>query len=245
MDNKVTKKRAALHFEYDWLKYVLVLLASILVFYIIYWQINVTREFEKLDIYFSTYQQNVGTTLSDGFKQKLSEEGDSTIRKVNISYQTPLDNSYTMTMTANSYTSDLMILPDTYMESQSYNFVEFTEDILEECIPEGMEVEKYVYPSTDEALKKHHGKIYAIRIDNLKKIDNSVNKENSPFVFDLTQFVKEEEKEAYEEYSSKFYLVINPNSVNIGKYGKDTDYQHLKQTFRFVRYFLETYNVWY
>ena len=243
MDNKITKKRVALHFEYDWLKYVLVLLASILIFYIVYWQINVTREFEKLDIYFSTYQNNSGTNLSDGFKQKLKEEGDDIIRKVNVSYQNPNSSSYPMTTTTNSYTSDVMILPEYYMESQAFNFIEFSDDILKDCIPEGMEVEKYVYPSTNEVYKEYHGKIYAIRIDNLKKIDNSINKENSPFIFDMTQIVSESEKENYAQSPTKFYMVINPNSVNIGKYGKDKDYRHLKHTFRFIRYFLETYNV--
>ncbi len=242
MDNKITKKRAAIHFEYDWLKYVLILLASILVFYIIYWQINVTREFEKLDIYFSTYQNNNGNALSEGFKQKLSESGDDVIRDVNISYSDPSTTTYAMLTTTNSYTSDIMVLTETDMKNQAHNYVEFTEEIWAECVPSDMEVERYVYQSEDDVLAHLNGKTFGIRIDNLKKLDNS-KVVHPAFVFDISTIIPEDEMAGYEAYDTKFYMTINPNSVNIGAYGKDKNYRHLKQTFEFVRYFLEVYNV--
>lgn len=88
MDNKVTKKRVALHFEYDWLKYVLVILASVFVFYMIFMQINITREFERIDVFFACYSNN-NAALDDDFLDKLGSEGDDVIREVNIQYQTP------------------------------------------------------------------------------------------------------------------------------------------------------------
>ena len=243
MDNKVTKKRISLHFEYDWLKYVLVLLASILIFYLVYWQINVTREFEKLDIYFSTYQNNNGTKLSDEFKAHLSSKGDDIIRDVNISYQDPATSTYGALTTTNSYTSDIMILTEKDMKLYGYDYVEINDDIWSECVPDGMEVERFVFTSEEVELAQFNGKTYGIRIDNLKKLDNSVHKANAPFIFDLRHIIPEDEMEGFEAYDTKFYLTINPNSVNIGKYGKDKNYRHLKQTFEFIRYFLNTYNV--
>lgn len=88
MDNKVTKKRIALHFEYDWLKYLLVIILSAFVMYMIFMQINITRDFERLEVFFSCYYNN-DSSLSNDYLDAIRAEGDDVIRDATISYQRP------------------------------------------------------------------------------------------------------------------------------------------------------------
>ena len=88
MDNKVTKKRIALHFEYDWLKYLLVIVLSAFVMYMIFMQINITRDFERLEVFFSCYYNNE-SSLSNDYLDTIRAEGDDIIREAKGSYPSP------------------------------------------------------------------------------------------------------------------------------------------------------------
>ena len=145
MDNKVTGKRAAIHFEYDWLKYVLVILASIFLCYFLFTQINATRESEKLDIFFATYKSYLSEeTFESEIKNAVNKDAKNKIRDVNITFADPLDSDYGSTSTSNAYTADIMILSESDMKDYGHWFVELTPEILAEFVPEKMELEYFM-----------------------------------------------------------------------------------------------------
>ena len=117
MDNKVTKKRISVHLEYDWLKYIAILIASIFVWYFVFMQINVTRDFEKIEVFFSQYSTE-GPDLSTDFISELNASGDDVIREVSVNYQSPRSTqTYGTLFQANQMTADIMILPKKYMKN--------------------------------------------------------------------------------------------------------------------------------
>lgn len=230
MDNKITKKRIAIHFEYDWLKYVLVVLVSVFACYFLFYQINITRKHERLDIFFACYRNN--SALATEFLDTIKAEGDTTIRDINITYGNPTDiEQYPQLMNASGFTSDLMVVTETDMEEYAPWFLELDGGVSEACIPTEM-ADELEYYEVD-------GKRYGVRVDNL----SALTANNPAFVFDVrklnTSGLTEEEINSYD---TKFYIVILPDSVKIGTYGKKPERHGQTQTFRFVRYFLEKYN---
>ena len=81
------------------------------------------------------------------------------------------------------------------------------------------------------------GKKFGIRVDNLKKLAV----DNPPYIFDVRKLDPSLTEEELSVYDSKFYIVLDKNSVKIGEKGKKEQYRDLKQSFRFVRFFLEKY----
>ena len=88
MDNRVTKKRVAIHFEYDWLIYLLIIGVVIFATYMVFMQINITRDFERVDVFFACYSHG-SDDLSEGFLSDIRADGDGVIREVNLNYQSP------------------------------------------------------------------------------------------------------------------------------------------------------------
>ena len=245
MDNKVTKKRVALHFEYDWLKYVLVILASVFVFYMIFMQINITREFERIDVFFACYSNN-NAALDDDFLDKLGSEGDDVIREVNIQYQTPVGEYYQQLFTSAGFTADILVVTESDMHRYADWFLEMDDYVLDGIFagaPDGVRdgLEYYVYSEADREPDKVNpnsvGKKFGIRVDNLKKLAV----DNPPYIFDVRKLDPSLTEEELSVYDSKFYIVLDKNSVKIGEKGKKEQYRDLKQSFRFVRFFLEKY----
>lgn len=242
MDNRVTKKRIAIHFEYDWLKYVLVILASIFVWYLVFMQINITREFERFDIFVACYDHN--GTLSSDFKSKLESDGDTVIRDVNVNFQSPVNEYYGQLFTSAGFTSDILIIPKSNMEVYADWFLEL-DDVIDGYVPDELkgELDYYVYSAQgrdeDKVNASSVGKTYGIRIDNLKKI----NVENPPFVFNPRLVNPDLTDEEAEKYETEFYLVVDRNSVKIGDRGKEEKYRDLTQAYEFVRYFLTQYGL--
>ena len=99
----------------------------------------------------------------------------------------------------------------------------------------------YVYSSADRDPEyvdpSAEGKIFGIRVDNLKKIAV----ENPPFVFDVSLLNPDLTEEELKAYDTEFYIVLDKNSVKIGDKGKKEEYHDLTQAYRFVRFFLEKY----
>jgi hypothetical protein len=231
MDNKVTKKRISIHFEYDWLKYVLVILVSVFACYLLFYQINITRKHERMDIFFACYRNN--STLAADFLSTVKAEGDTVIRDVNITYGNPTDGEqYPQLMNANGFTSDLMVVTETDIKQYATWFLPFDEGVKKACIPEQMADSLEYYLGED-------GTAYGVRVDNLSAFASN----NPAFVFDVrkldTSGLTEEEIASYD---TKFYVAILPGSVKIGTYGKKEERHNQMQTFRFVHYFLEKYN---
>ncbi len=242
MDNKITKKRISVHLEYDWLKYILILLASIFVWYFVFMQINVNRDFEKIEVFFTQYSME-GPNLSADFLTELNASGDDVIRDVTINYQSPLsEQTYPTLFQANSQTADIMVVGESYMRSYGLWFRELTPEFVSYMLtPEAGEnhsfdsssLEYYEYSTDDEDLKRYEGRRCGIRIDNLPGIAI----DNSPFAFDYKKLVPDSETETDE----KFYLVICSSATNIGKYSSNEKYAEYTHALRFVRWFLNRY----
>lgn len=259
MDNKVTKKRISVHFEYDWLKYIAILIVSIFVWYFVFMQINVTRDFEKIEVFFSQYSTE-GPDLSTDFINEMNAAGDDVIRDVNVNYQSPKSaETYGTLFQANQLTADIMILPKKYMENFALYFREWAPD------PEAFvsneegfanylftpdegenfsfdwkewfsdENNLYVFNAEGdnaERYSQYNGRVCGIRIDNLK----GIAMDNSPFAFDYKKINPEDT-----ESDTEFYLVICSSATNLGKFSKNPKYSGYTHALRYVRWFLNRY----
>lgn len=242
MDNKVTKKRIALHFEYDWLKYLLVIILSAFVMYMIFMQINITRDFERLEVFFFLLLQQ--RLL---FKQRLSRRhprrGRRRHTRCDDFLSAPVGEYYGQLFTSAGFTSDVLIIRKSEMQLYADWFLEMDEQVLAACVPDELKdsLEYYVYSAADRDPEyvnpDSEGKIFGIRVDNLKKIAV----ENPPFVFDVSLLNPDLTEEELASYDTEFYIVLDKNSVKIGDKGKKEEYHDLTQAFRFVRFFLEKY----
>ena len=261
MDNKVTKKRISVHFEYDWLKYIAILIVSIFVWYFVFMQINVTRDFEKIEVFFSQYSTE-GPDLSTDFINEMNAAGDDVIRDVNVNYQSPKSaETYGTLFQANQLTADIMILPKKYMDGFALYFREWAEN------PEAFVSDKgfanylftpeptgenfsfdwkewfsdennlYVFQAEGdnaERYSQYNGRVCGIRIDNLK----GIAMDNSPFAFDYKK-INPDDKES----DTEFYLVICSSATNLGKFSKNPKYSGYTHALRYVRWFLNRYGV--
>lgn len=244
MDNKVTKKRISVHLEYDWLKYIAILIASIFVWYFVFMQINVTRDFEKIEVFFSQYSTE-GPDLSTDFISELNASGDDVIREVSVNYQSPRSTqTYGTLFQANQMTADIMILPKKYMKNFALYFREWTDEFAEYLFtPDEGEnfafdpasLEYYTFETEDAAYTQYNGRRCGIRIDNLPGIAI----ENSPFAFDY----KKLDPETKEDNDTEFYLVICSSATNLGKYSKNEKFRGYTHALRYVRWFLNRYGV--
>lgn len=245
MDNRVTKKRIALHLEYDWLKYVLVFALSAFVFYMVFMQINVTREFEKVEVFFSQYAHGA-STVGEEYLSKIREEGDDYIREVNINYQSPNNTEvYSQLFLAAGMTSDVLIIPKSVMDAYATSFVQLTDEVIEQCVPDELKnsVDYYIYSregrDPEYVYEDGVGKPYGIRVDNLAKLAV----ENPEFVFNMKTINPEISDEDLSKYDSEFYIVVNRTSIKIGTQGKKEEYHGFTQSYRFVRFFLNKYGL--
>ncbi len=244
MDNKVTKKRLAVHFEYDWIKYVLVILLSCFVMSILFMQINIDRKFEKLEVFIACYDC-ADTELDSKFLSTIRAEGDDVIRKVNVNEQAPDGEYFATTYNTAGFTSDVMIIPESYMRGQANWFLEFDEYVIEKAIPEELRDSVEYYEYNTETINeisynaKDEGKIFGVRVDNLKKLAV----ENPPFCFNIKTCTPDITDEQAAKYDSKFYMVFLPQSLKIGTKGEESKYHDLTQSYRFAHYFLTEYGL--
>ena len=252
MDNKVTKRRISIHFEYDWLKYIGVIIASFLVCYITFSAINTTREYEKIEVFIACYAQNEYSANED-FLSVIKAEGDDYMREVNFNVATLMSSEFSTLYQGHGPSCDVLILPKSMMNSSAGAYRWMSDELIADMFTPGdgeefnvdlNAIEYYEYDASVVPNGKGeplaNGRKYGIRIDNLKKL----NVNNPPFVFDYAKIDESYDPTKVENpYDTEFYLVINPKSVKLGKHGKKEEYHHLTQTFRFVRWFLNEYAV--
>lgn len=242
MDNRVTKKRILLHLEYDWIKYVAVLLLSIFLTYFVFVQININREYEIINVFFTCYETNDAKLATD-FEDELARKGDTVIRDVKVAYKDPSLDSYGQLLMAEGFIDDVIVLPEKYMFSYAMQFVPIEDEVLEACVPESMResLDYFVYDEDgrdpDRVVEGFVGKRFGIRIDNLPRLMGA----NSPFIFDMSTLYPEMTDEEKEDYPSVYYIVVNRQSLHAGEYGKKKKYYDLTQSFDFINYFLTKY----
>ena len=241
MDNKITKKRIAIHLEYDWLKYLLVIAVCFFACYFLFFQINVTREHEKVDVFFACYRQNA--SLDSDFLNFLDTNNDTMIREVNITFSSPNESEYSSLFTTSGIACDVMVVSENDMKTYATWFLMLNDDIVSRCVPKSLQdkVEYYEYNESNagdiDVRPDKFGGRFGIRVDNLVKI----NSENPPFVFDITKLEPTLTQEQVSAYPNKFYIVLLPQSEKIGEYGSNAIRHNQTQSFSFVHYFLEQY----
>lgn len=246
MDNKVTKKRVALHFEYDWLIYLLIIALVIFATYMVFMQINITRDFERVDVFFACYSHGADE-IGDDFLSDIRTEGDNVLREVNVNYNSPTNDYYNTLLTSSGFTADVLIVTKSDMERYAPWFLEMDDYVLNEIFGDDTElrdlVDYYEYTPAEDASddeKALAGRKFGIRVDNFKKINNATV-ENSPFTFDLSKYSSGYTEEELAKYDTEFYIVLDRNSTKIGEKGKKEKYRDLTQSFRFVGWFAERY----
>lgn len=249
MDNKVTKKRISRHLEYDWYKYLIIIVLSIALCGYGFYMLNRTRTYEKLDIFISCYKSNEGTLAYD-FYETIKNEGDDWMREINLSIGDYASDSY-YDAQQSGLTGDILILPKSYMDGSCYDYMWLTDEMLDYIFtPLQNETDGYdftafrndpnnfyTYEYNEEEGRKMlfaDGRVYGIRVDHLIKMTAS----NPSFVFDYKTLNPDDTQNT----ETEFYMVFTQSCIKLGPYGSDANYRNLNQAFRFARYFIGKYN---
>ncbi len=243
MDNKITKKRINDHLEYDWYKYLILLIVSVVACYFIFSQINRTRDYEDVTLFVSCYEAKnndfSGRIMPEMETATYREQyqstfGENVLREVAIETQDPLGENYgTMFQTHGMVTSDILVIGKTTL-ANSGRFVDLTDELLTNyLLPEGMEIDDFEY--------------FELELSSGQKVRTGIKVSNlvhMPFVYDWNKVPSYKEKygelEEDKQPDTEFYLVLNPSGVNIGKFGKKAKPQNAQALFcanRFLKYY--------
>lgn len=86
MENKITKKRITQHLEYDWYKYLVILLVSIVFWVLLYYYADKAKLQYRLDVYCIDITADIASVekLTNDFERSLRSRGDYTINDINI-----------------------------------------------------------------------------------------------------------------------------------------------------------------
>lgn len=247
MDNKVTKKRINDHLEYDWYKYLILLVAICFLVYFVFSQINRTRDYEDVALFVSCYEANDNAYVdrvrmemrSDNYRDNLREKyGENVLRKISIETQDPESNTYgTMLSTHGDVTSDILIVGKSVLQNSGVKYVELTDTLLRDyLLPEETKIDDYeyfTYTGEDGSLSYRSG----IKVSDFLHL---------PFTTDWKKVESYAEKYKDETDPAKlpddeFYLVLNRSSVSIGGFGgkksKEKNAQALYLVNRFIAYY--------
>ncbi len=244
MDNKITRERVSRHFEYDWLKYVAILAASVFLWVMVFVQINVDRSYEQLSIFVGCYNCDDYSIGDDFLNAKKSEEGNS-LRDVSINIYHPNESdTYSDALISYYMTCDVMIVGTADIVGSVYNFIELTDELIEICVPESLRDSVEYYTVDDDGDYDQSGSHkMLIRVDNLLKLDA----DNPHFNFSYSDVFPDkfaEMTETEQDYYSneKWYIGVNVNSDNAGLQGKNPVAGRI-ESYEFVRCFLAEYGM--
>lgn len=245
MDNKVTKKRISDHLEYDWFKYVLILLASVFIMYFVFDMINKDKDYEELNIFITAYSSEEAkkTEFNNNFMVNMNTKmdkdifGEDVIRSTSLNVHSVLEKEYyTLLRSQGEVTSDILIIGKSEMENRPDSekpissdnppygsaYVEFSESLLRIINPSNKNIELYTFNS----------KAYALRIDNFKSIKD---------MFGFNPPKKEGEENPDPAFDTEFYLIINPKSVNISGFGQHKSKNGNAQALYFIKTLIDVY----
>ncbi|MDE7395307.1 MAG: hypothetical protein K2M95_04230 [Clostridiales bacterium] len=252
MDNKITKKRISNHLEYDWIFYVLIVVVGILGSYFLFSQINRTRDYEDITLFVSCYGENdndfVGRTFADMNKSDYQSNGrflygENVLREITVETRDPLDrdNYLTLLQTHGIITSDILVVGKSYMESCAASFVPLTDEILTEYLlpddrqtGEKLQIDAFEYYTV--TLSSGEERRVGIKISSFAKMHGAGS------VFETDWRNVEGYKTAYGEAAEEnqpddeFYICLNSQSKNIGKFGKHAKDKNAQALFVFNRF---------
>ena len=256
MDNKITKQRFSNHLEYDWILYLLIVIVGIVGTVLVFTQINRTRDYEDVKLFVSCYAERthdfVGRTVADMNKSEYQSAerqkyGDNILRSLSIESWDPVGNSeyYTLLQTRGAVLSDILILGKSVMPSCLGTLVPLTDELLNDyLLPDDvltgnkLTVEDFDYYTLE--LENGETRRYGLKISDFNKMHGA----GAVFEMDWRNVAAYAERyaEADEEYrpDDEFYICLNTQSQNIGKFGKkakDKNAQALYVFNRFLTYY--------
>ena len=259
MDNKITKKRINDHLEYDWYKYLIIIIACIVLVVFVFSQINSTRDYEDVQFFVSCYKSSndsfAASAKSDmNNADKYSEKtyGENVLLEINMEYQDPLGSEYgTLLQTHGMISSDVLIVGKSLLEQGGATaYVELTDELLNDyLLPKDIKTPSggvgFKQDDLEYYVSEHNGKRYGIKVSDFHRMTGT----GAYFTMDWRDISSYNEKykdlEAEQQPDDEFYLIINPSSVNIGKFGKgkskDGNAQALYLVNRFIAYYCYPY----
>lgn len=249
MDNKVTKQRIVNHLEYDWFKYIILIIVGIVAVVFTFQQINRNKEDEDFTIFFTAYSARENTYVADISAEFELDTYDSAtygpniFREMSIEFQSPDSSTYgELYSTHGEVLSDVLIVHKSYFEYQEndgdktyfsvFKYLQLNDDILKLLGIEDKTSSEYEFMCVDKNGKRvdvtdEGAMIYGIRIDNLSKIDS------------IAQLKKETDDG--EIVGDEYYLYFSRDKANIGQYNPKNKKPENKQAFYCVKRFLEKY----
>jgi hypothetical protein len=111
MDNKITGERLNNHLEYDWFKYIIFIIVSIFLWFLVYSMLDKIKDHQRID-FFVTVSVSGQKTLEfeADFIEYLKNLDDDSIKEVNFNYNDFNDASSIFPIISTSYnTHDLVI----------------------------------------------------------------------------------------------------------------------------------------
>lgn len=224
LDNKITKKRVLNHLEYDFYKYILILIVSVALFIFAFYMINRTRDTEDVKLFVSGYSKKEYAFDSQALSA-LKKDGDRRILSVKSDFFSVTDGDFLMKFQANGVLqADILIVGETVLKQFGAGLVNLDDYILSLILPDGFEAEFY---------SDGGGNRRGLRVDTLKNVSSAYS-----FIPPVND---EEEAGGEDDYTrdTKFYLVINAKSRNIGSYSEKKSGG--QQTFAVARTFLDCF----
>lgn len=262
MDNKVTKKRINDHLEYDWYKYLIILVAGIFIFVFAFSQINRTRDHEDVRFFVSCYPSRTQNGFADRAKLDMGTQkyknyyrstfGDNILRDIDLETQDPLGKEYgTLLQTHGMVSSDVLVLGKRYLDAANGGgYVVLTDELLTGYLlprdinadgtESGLDIDDLEYYTTQD----ENGEVRrtGIKVSGFRCMTGTAS------VFETDWRNVEEYKKKYADITDEsklpddeFYLVINPNSVNIGGFGNKKSKKENCQALYLVNRFIEYY----
>ncbi|MCL2370799.1 MAG: hypothetical protein FWC80_06195 [Firmicutes bacterium] len=205
MDTKITRDRIDAHLEYDWFKYILILILAIALWIFAFQMINQSRPYEEITIFVAGMEQQGRAEHELG----RAFDGDGVIRDVRFVSASESDAMifHAQLSTVGMITSDILILPRNLLLTD-YNFAAYGMVIIDDYLRE--RVLPYGIAIDDERfLRDRDDAIRGIRVDDLPNAEHF-------FRLETERTIGDGDDEEIEKRS--FYMVINPRSVNIGAY---------------------------
>ncbi len=257
MDNKITKKRINDHLEYDWFKYLIILAIVIFGAYAIFDAIARDRDYEEMMVFATCYSYDE-TTSFYSIKEDMKEMdtdtyGGNYVRTLSLNTQNPLNSEYgTLLSTHGQVLSDILILGaknvvGTEEYDPSLSYLELSDDVLKYIFPQAVEENgEFNEELLPDGIQFYYEKVSgrntrrAIRVDTFKAFsgDDSIIELNWHNIPQYENDYGEKDEEAQPD--SEFYLVINRDSANIGRFGKKSKKDNY-QTFFVARRLIELY----
>ena len=258
MDNKITKQRLSNHLEYDWILYLLIVLVGIFGTYFLFSQINRTREYEQVTLFVTCYSESehdfVGRTFADMNKSEYKTTGQqlygaNILRTISVETWDPVGNNeyVTLLQTRGIVMSDLLIVGKSFMNSCAPSFVPLTDELLEDYLlpvdrvtGEKLTINDFEYYTIE--LPNGESRRYGLKISGFNKMHGA----GSVFETDWRNISAYAERygDVDEEYrpDDEFYLCLNNQSQNIGRFGKKAKSRNAQALYVFNR-FLTYYRI--